>query len=76
MRIVPSFSARAENPSAESANADSLAADKACGSLPPQPAAMVQADKLNKQAEKLSEDIRQLEEKSAALLSDFFSARR
>jgi len=52
--------------SPESANADSLAADKACGSLPPQPAAMVQADKLNKQAEKLSEDIRQLEEKSAA----------
>jgi hypothetical protein len=51
--------------SPESANADSLAADKACGSLPPQPAAMVQADKLNKQAEKLSEDIRQLEETAA-----------
>jgi len=50
----------------ETANADSLAADKACGSLPSQPAAMVQADKLNAQANKLSEDIRQLEEKSAA----------
>lgn len=50
----------------ETANADSIAADKTCGSLPPQPAAMVQADKLNAQANKLSEDIRGLEEKSAA----------
>ena len=51
--------------SPESANADSLAADKACGSLPPQPAAMVQAEKSNKDAEKLSEEIRLLEEKAA-----------
>ena len=51
--------------SPESANADSLAADKACGSIPPQPAAMVQADKLNAQANMLSEEIRLLEEKAA-----------
>jgi hypothetical protein len=51
--------------SPESANADSLAADKACGSLPPQPAAMVQAEKLNAQSNTLSEEIRLLEEKAA-----------
>jgi len=50
----------------ENANADSLAADKACGSLPPQPAAMVQSEKLTALANKLTEEIRLLEEKSAA----------
>ena len=49
----------------ESDNADSLAADKACGSLPAQPAAMVQSEKLNAQANKLTESIRQLEEQAA-----------
>jgi len=50
----------------ENAKADSLAADKACGSLPPQPAAMAQSEKLNALANKLTEEIRLLEEKSAA----------
>ncbi len=50
----------------ESANIDSLAADKACGSPPPQPAAMVQSEKLNALSNKLTEAIRQLEEQAAA----------
>lgn len=49
----------------ESDNVDSLAADKACGSVPAQPAAMVQSEKLNAQANKLTESIRQLEEQAA-----------
>ena len=49
----------------ESDNVDSLAADKACGSAPPQPAAMVQSEKLNALANKLTEAIRQLEEQAA-----------
>jgi hypothetical protein len=50
----------------ETASADSIAADMACGSLPPEPAAMVQSERLNAQANKLTEAIRQLEEQSAA----------
>lgn len=49
----------------ESAKTDSLAADKACGSLPPEPAAMVQMNKLDAEANRLTDQIRQLEEKSA-----------
>jgi len=49
----------------ESDNVDSLAADKACGSAPAQPAAMVQSEKLNALANKLTEAIRQLEEQAA-----------
>jgi len=49
----------------ESANVDSLAADKACGSPPPQPAAMVQSQTLDALATKLTEAIRQLEEQAA-----------
>jgi len=49
----------------ERANVDSLAADKACGSPPPQPAAMVQSQKLDALATKLTEAIRQLEEQAA-----------
>ena len=49
----------------ERANVDSLAADKVCGSPPPQPAAMVQSQKLDALANKLSEAIRQLEEQAA-----------
>ena len=49
----------------ESDSVDSLAADKACGSLPAQPAAMVQSEKLNALANKLTESIRQLEEQAA-----------
>lgn len=49
----------------ESDNVDSLAADKACGSLPAQPAAMVQSEKLNALANKLTESIRQLEQQAA-----------
>ena len=45
--------------------ADSLAADKACGSPPPKPAAMVQVEQLDAQANTLTEQIRELEEKSA-----------
>jgi len=49
----------------DSDNVDSLAADKACGSAPAQPAAMVQSEKLNALANKLTEAIRQLEEQAA-----------
>ena len=49
----------------ESDNVDSLAADKACGSLPAQPAAMVQSEKLNALANTLTESIRQLEQQAA-----------
>jgi len=49
----------------QSDNVDSLAADKACGSPPPQPAAMVQSEKLNALANKLTGAIRQLEEQAA-----------
>jgi hypothetical protein len=44
---------------------DSLTADKACGSALAQPAAMVQSQKLDAQANKLTEAIRQLEEQAA-----------
>jgi len=46
--------------------ADSIAADKACGREPARPAVLVQVDQLDEQAKALSEQIRQLEEKSAA----------
>jgi len=49
----------------ESDSVDSLAADKACGSALAQPAAMVQSQKLDAQANKLTEAIRQLEEQAA-----------
>ena len=49
----------------ESDRVDSLAADKACGSALAQPAAMVQSQKLDAQANKLTEAIRQLEEQAA-----------
>ena len=49
----------------ESDRVDSLAADQACGSPPAQPAAMVQSEKLNALANKLTESIRQLEEQAA-----------
>jgi hypothetical protein len=45
---------------------DSLAADKACGREPAKPAALVEMERLDAQAKALSEQIRQLEEKSAA----------
>lgn len=51
---------------ADDSKPDSLAADKACGSEPPKPAAMAQIEQLDAQANALSDDIRKLEEKSAA----------
>jgi hypothetical protein len=54
------------NGTAEAAGADSIAADKACGSLPPKPAARVQIEKLDAEANKLTDEIRKLEEQSAA----------
>jgi hypothetical protein len=46
--------------------ADSVAADKACGAPPPKPSAMVQVEQLDAQATSLSDQIRKLEERSAA----------
>ena len=46
--------------------ADSLAADKTCGAMPPKPAAMAQIEELDAQANALSDQIRKLEEKAAA----------
>jgi hypothetical protein len=46
--------------------ADTVAADKACGPMPPMPAVLVQMDELDAEANKLTEQIRTLEEKSAA----------
>lgn len=46
--------------------ADSLAADKACGKAPPKPAVLVEMDRLNAEADALSEQIRKLEETAAA----------
>ena len=51
---------------AEDPKADSLAADRTCGREPAKPAAMVQAEQLDAEANKLSDQIRQLEEKSQA----------
>lgn len=51
---------------ADDSKADSLAADKSCGSEPPKPAAMAQIEQLDAQANTLSDDIRKLEAKSAA----------
>lgn len=48
------------------AKPDTLAADKACGREPAKPAAMVEMEQLDAQARALSDQIRQLEEKSAA----------
>jgi len=45
---------------------DTLAADKACGREPAKPAVLAQMEQLDAQAQKLTEDIRLLEEKSAA----------
>ena len=45
---------------------DTLAADKACGREPAKPAVLAQVEQLDAQAQKLTEEIRQLEEKSAA----------
>ena len=45
---------------------DSIAAVKACGPVPDKPAVLVQIEQLDKQANDLTEQIRQLEEKSAA----------
>jgi len=50
---------------ADDPKADSLAADKVCGPAPAKPAAMAQVEQLDAQAKTLSEQIRQLEEKSA-----------
>ena len=46
--------------------ADSIAADKACGPLPPKPAAMAQMEQLDAQANSLSDQIRKVEESSSA----------
>ncbi|MDF2771217.1 MAG: hypothetical protein K0S86_710 [Geminicoccaceae bacterium] len=45
---------------------DSIAADKACGPMPAVPAVLVEMDKLDAQANTLTEQIRELEEKAAA----------
>ena len=45
---------------------DTLAADKACGREPAKPAVLAQTEQLDAQAQKWTEEIRQLEEKSAA----------
>ena len=45
---------------------DTLAADKACGREPAKPPAMVEVDRLDAQVRTLTDQIRQLEEKSAA----------
>ncbi|HEX6050249.1 MAG TPA: hypothetical protein VFZ21_13300 [Gemmatimonadaceae bacterium] len=45
---------------------DSIAADKACGPMPTPPAVLVQMDQLDAQANTLTEQIRELEEKAAA----------
>jgi len=50
----------------DDAKPDTLAADKACGREPAKPAAMVESERLNAQATALSDQIRQLEESSAA----------
>ena len=50
----------------DDAKPDTLAADKACGREPAKPAAMVQSEQLNTEATALSDQIRQLEERSAA----------
>jgi hypothetical protein len=52
--------------SEDDAKPDTLAADKACGREPAKPAAMVQSEQLNAEATALSDQIRQLEERSAA----------
>lgn len=49
------------------AKPDTLAADKACGREPAKPAAMAQVEQLDEQAKTLTDQIRQLEEKSAAV---------
>ena len=45
---------------------DSIAGVKACGPVPAKPAVLLQIEQLDKQANELTEQIRQLEEKSAA----------
>jgi hypothetical protein len=52
--------------SADDAKTDSTAADKACGSMPAKPAAMVQVEQLDAQVSSLADEIRKLEETSAA----------
>jgi len=61
-RLMAEMGAVADDP-----RADSLAADKTCGSMPAKPAAMVQMDQLDAQANALTGQIRQLEEKSATI---------
>ncbi len=50
----------------DAARADTLAADEACGREPPKPAVLVQIEQLDSQGKELTEQIRKLEEKSAA----------
>jgi hypothetical protein len=52
--------------SVDDAKVDSVAADKACGPMPAKPGAMVQVEQLDAQANSLSDQIRKLEEASAA----------
>ena len=51
---------------ADDAKPDTIAADRACGPLPSKPAVLVQIEQLDAQVRTLSDQIRQLEEKSAA----------
>ena len=51
---------------ADDPKADSIAADKACGREPAKPAAMAQIEQLDTQEKILSDQIRELEEKSAS----------
>jgi hypothetical protein len=60
-RLIAALGVAADDP-----KPDSIAADKACGGEPPKPAAMAQIEQLDAQANTLSDDIRKLEEQSAA----------
>ena len=51
---------------ADDKSADSVAADKACGREPAKPAVLAQMDQLDAQAQALTEQIRELEQKAAA----------
>ena len=51
---------------ADDAKPDTIAADKACGPMPPKPNVLVQMEQLDAQVRALTEQIRQLEEKSSA----------
>ena len=60
-RLMTELGGVADNP-----KADSVAADKACGRELAKPAAMVQAEQLDAEANRLTGQIRELEEKSQA----------